>query len=164
MKTKCSHAGYFGIPSKRRLKGESPEGCRSEQRAFVPRRCIRMPSLKVNVAEWILSFSTCCQGIIFLTIEDRSIKDMFFNVFRIILCCMYECYVCMCVCMFVCIPHACLVPTKFPQIAHWIPRNWIHNDCEPSCGFWVLKPGPQQEQKFFNYWTVCLSSSQGHGS
>lgn len=50
-------------------------------------------------------------------------------------------------CMYVCVPHACLVPTKFPQTAPWIPRNWIHNDCEPSCGFWVLKPGLQQEQQ-----------------
>lgn len=60
-------------------------------------------------------------------------------------------------CVYVCVPYACLIPTKFPQIAHWIPRNWIHNDCEPSCGFWVLKPGPQQEQQMLL--TTALSVS-----
>ena len=48
-------------------------------------------------------------------------------------------------CMYVCLPHACLVPMNSRQI----PWNWIIDRCEPPCGCSELNPGPLEEQSLF---------------
>lgn len=64
--------------------------------------------------------------------------------------------------MYVCVPHACLVPTEARR-KHRVPLTGITDGCEPLCGCWELNPGLLEEEAvLYSIAFVCVSVLHQH--
>lgn len=69
-----------------------------------------------------------------------------------------------CLCMYVCVPHVCLLSEE-PEEGARAPAPGATGNCELPCGSLKQNPGPLQRQKCFECWVpspVCLFYPNTH--